>query len=312
MSYRLKLSDRFAESVRRVGREQIDAALPRLRAPGEPAAIIHATRKSLKKIRALLRLARPNMPQDAYAAENARYRDIGRRLSGVRDKHVMLETLDDLHERAEGRTQAALAVARTRIAGSAGRRKGQPSDAASADVAALFGEVERDLEAGRQAMADLPVAGGRRPAAFEGVEDIYRRARRAMIHAFTTLHSEDLHEFRKQVQHHWRHMQLVAAAWPEFFEARVATARRLSQLLGSDHDLAVLIAELDGPEAPRLTDNQRASITEFALSRQAALRQDAYVLGQRLFADPAGTFREQVVRYWQTASSEPPAEVAAE
>jgi hypothetical protein len=60
MPYRFKLSEPFDEGVRRIGLQQIDRAIGELEAALKAGGQVHATRKTLKRIRALLRLARPD------------------------------------------------------------------------------------------------------------------------------------------------------------------------------------------------------------------------------------------------------------
>ena len=56
---------------------------------------IHEARKSMKKIRAALRLMRPELDA-VYPAENTWFRDVGQQLSQFRDAGVMIETFDGL------------------------------------------------------------------------------------------------------------------------------------------------------------------------------------------------------------------------
>ena len=57
---------------------------------------MHEARKDMKKLRALLRLARGELGEDTFRRENACFRDAGRELAGVRDADVMLDTLTSL------------------------------------------------------------------------------------------------------------------------------------------------------------------------------------------------------------------------
>ena len=67
-----------------------------LQAKGDYAVAVHETRKALKRLRALLRLVRPAIGEDAFKRENAQLREIGLSLSGARDRHVLLETVNKL------------------------------------------------------------------------------------------------------------------------------------------------------------------------------------------------------------------------
>jgi len=93
MSYRMKRREKVAEGVRRIGLEQADKAVQQLTARnGNRDEAIHDARVCFKKIRALLRLMRA--PLDGrFDEENVFYRDLGRRLSSVRNNVAMIESL---------------------------------------------------------------------------------------------------------------------------------------------------------------------------------------------------------------------------
>ncbi|MBX9925372.1 MAG: CHAD domain-containing protein, partial [Hyphomicrobiaceae bacterium] len=226
MSYKLKLAEPLERSVKRVGLAQIDAAIVRLRAERDPEHVVHMARKGFKKLRALLRLVRPGLDDGVFDHENARFRDLARELSAMRDRHVLAETVHAMAAISDGASKTAFAVLAKRL--NAVPSSGEAPAAANSD--SLLEAIAAHLEWARSAFEEISVAGGY-DTAFTGIADSYRKARRAMHHGFTTLDAEDLHEFRKHTQHHWRHMQLVSAAWPEYFEARAATARRLSTIL---------------------------------------------------------------------------------
>ncbi|NJM55272.1 MAG: CHAD domain-containing protein [Verrucomicrobiae bacterium] len=155
----------------------------------------------------------------------------------------------------------------------------------------------------RAAFAKLDIDGGF-DTAFSGVADSYRKARRGMHHALTTCDADDLHEFRKAAQFHWRQMHLLTAAWPEYFEARATTARRLSMILGDNHDLDMLAAVISAPDGTRglrLSAQRRALILSIIEARQRELQSRAALLGQQLFADPPSVFRDAISFHWTTA-----------
>ena len=126
-------------------------------------------------------------------------------------------------------------------------------------------------------------------------------------------------------------------------DARAATARQLSQVLGEDHDIAVLLRLLDDPLngdttadagdlddstgniatssairpiadalAVALTAAQRRLIHAHGRKRQMALRRLAYTLSQRLLAEDAENLRDTIAYCWRTAGPEPEIALAAE
>ena len=296
MAYRFKLSEPFDVGVRRIGVQQIDKALEQLQSGQANAVAVHATRKGLKRLRALLRLARPGLGESVYKHENARYRDIGRLLAAQRDDVVVMETVSTFETAASGRTKSAFAAAKARLSKGAGVSAGQTG---------ALGQAVARLTEGRRHMEELALSGPKFESAWEGLERAYRQAERAFETATHTRDNEDVHAWRKRVQYHWRHVMLLSAVWPEEMAARIATARQLSALLGQDHDIAVMLATLADDAAlelsGKMTAHQRKLAEAFALERQAALRRDAQHLSERLFAESASAFRQRIEIYWASA-----------
>jgi hypothetical protein len=82
--FRLREGERVPGGVRRIARGQLDASIERLAGDTDedPGTAVHETRKSLKRLRATVRLARDELGDEAYRRENVALRDAGRRLGG--------------------------------------------------------------------------------------------------------------------------------------------------------------------------------------------------------------------------------------
>src|ERR1044071_8043552 len=97
MSFALEEKEPISTAVRRMAVEQIDLALRHLGAPSEDIdGAIHSTRQSLKRVRALLMLARSELGEEAFEREWSCFRDAGRPLAEGRDAAVVVETLNGL------------------------------------------------------------------------------------------------------------------------------------------------------------------------------------------------------------------------
>src|SRR5919108_2255386 len=96
--YRFREGEVVPDGLRRIARGRIDHALDELRGKTDstPVEAVHEARKDMKKLRALLRLARDELGKDTFSRENACFRDAARELAGTRDSDVMLETLGAL------------------------------------------------------------------------------------------------------------------------------------------------------------------------------------------------------------------------
>src|SRR5215217_6762063 len=99
--FRLREGERVPSGIRRIARGQLEPSIERLegRTDEQLGTAVHETRKSLKRLRATVRLARDELGDEVYRRENSAFRDAGRRLAGARDSGVLLEALDGLSER---------------------------------------------------------------------------------------------------------------------------------------------------------------------------------------------------------------------
>jgi CHAD domain-containing protein len=276
MSYRLDLDEPVPCMLRDVAVERLERAARRLREEhsDDPVEAVHGARKDLKKARALLRLARPGMPRDAYRHENRALRDIGRAMSGGRDADVMVETSDAVAERF-GHSRELAALRRRLEAHARGRQH-------AADVDAL-GDSLRDAaeRAARWPFDDCDLA-----TLQAGEKRAYRDGRRAFADARADPSPERLHEWRKRVKDLWYHHRLLARAWRGPMQAYADECDALGTRLGDDHDLATLAATLtaeDGVDAPPSVDVD--ALTGLIERRRAELRVEAFALGERLYAE---------------------------
>jgi CHAD domain-containing protein len=290
MAFRFKLGEPFDEGVRRIAIEQIGRAQAQLSDKGDQAVAVHETRKALKRLRALLRLIRPAMGEAAFKRENAQLREIGLSLSGARDRHVLLETVNKLEGGAGLGRKGLIANLRACIAAANG--DGPPPS---------MQQAQERLADTQKRLAELPIDGSGFDVVAAGLERSYRKARRAFREAYDKPSDEAFHEWRKGAQAHWRQMTLLSRAWPEYLDARAGEARCLSQLIGDDHDLALLVAFVHSDVAAGLGNEQGAIVEKAARQRQAELREAARPRGDRLFAEAPKRLRDSIGVYWRSA-----------
>jgi hypothetical protein len=99
--FRLREDESAPDGIRRIACGQLDLSIERLDGDTDEdlGTAVHEARKSFKRLRATVRLARDELGDDVYRRENTAFRDAGRRLVGTRDSQVLLETLEALSER---------------------------------------------------------------------------------------------------------------------------------------------------------------------------------------------------------------------
>jgi CHAD domain-containing protein len=297
--FRLKKREAVPEGIARIAYGRIDHALDELQGKSESSAeeAVHEARKDMKKLRALLRLVRGEIGDKTFRRESACFRDAGRELAGVRDADVMLATLADLEERygdelpaeAAGGLRTALEAHKIRTTGGTRRQAAKPAIAI--------------LREARGRVDDWPLEHDGFEAVEDGLRRIYRQGRRAWRTAAEEPSTENLHEWRKRVKDHWYHVSILERAWPPVMEALADETHELSDRLGDDHDLAVLLAWSD-EHAPA------AELEGLVARRRRELQDDAFAYGSRLYADKPKDFVARIGRWWEASAGAARAEAA--
>ncbi len=298
MPYRIRIPAKPAEEFLRIAREQVDRATGEIdNADLSPAETVHQIRKRCKKIRALARLARGPLQQAGlYKTLNVHFRDVARMLSGHRDADVMLSMLDKLAQDMGGLERTDLTGLREILAG---RHRPSPAETHEA-----LSETRRLLVQGR---ADLlgddvreALAGAKGfSAVSDGLAKTYRRAREAMPAALNSRDSDDLHEWRKRAKYHYYHCRLLQPIWPALMKPRQREGKHLADLLGHDHDLAVLAQMLTAMDFGRQHQPALEQALDAIGARRARLQSDAQSLGERLLAEKPKHLRHRFGAYWQ-------------
>ena len=298
MPYRLDLAADPADALRAAVREQLDDAVRRLRDDrgDDPAEAVHEARKDLKKARSLLRLARPGLPGDVYRRENAALRDTGRSLSGARDADVLVETAADLGERYAGQLPEAQFAALGAGLAAAGAEARANASAAAADAVATLDGVAARVE-------DWPLERCDHDTLVHGATRAYKRGRAALAAVEKTPSVERLHDLRKRVKDLWYHGRLLEEAWPRVVKAQSKAAHDLADLLGDDHDLAVLAERVEGGVATDAPIDDEAVLGLIA-RRRAELQAEAMPIARRLYAEPPEAFRARLGEYVRAAGAE--------
>lgn len=293
MAYRIKTNETPEAGVKRIALEQLQRARNHLQDRDDPDAAIHDARKRFKKIRAVARLVRDEIGSDIYHASNTTFRDAGRRLAPARDGQVLIETLDHLREHYRGVlvSDAFAAI----------RRQLHNRHAAALTAIADEGTVDQvlaALEPAAEAIREWPITAADFAAFDAGLHRVYKRGRKAMKAAHAAPTAEKLHEWRKRVKYLWYHLRILRPAWPAVLADMADALHDLSNLLGDDHDLAVLHAALCEDDTLRADDATLHALLGLATERRNELQRQAWPLGQRLYAEPPDDFTERIAAYW--------------
>ena len=296
MAYRWNGRKNSRSNLRRLARGQLRAAMEELTAPaaGRPDAV-HDARLRLKKLRALVRLIRVADPH-SYKKENAAFRDIARALSLERDRQATIDALDKLLAHAERewddreRLQSLLEL-RSRLV----HAQQQEFDAAGRE--ALLGRVNGLLDDALERVDSWTATATDETVVADGFADSYRRGRLALRVACENPTDENLHEWRKQTKYHRYQIRLFRDAWPALLDAHYDELKRLSDLLGDDHDLVLLRQATCGEWA---ADGELpCELARLIERRRSELQAEALPLGLLLFTEKPKQLVRRLTAYWE-------------
>ncbi len=295
MAFRLTPGADIEQSAKDIGREQLDRSLSRFSAKSKKGNPVHETRKSMKRLRALLHLIKPAMSKSDFRRDEARLKQIARSLSGVRDIQAMLETLVKLEANEPASADSpVMAALREHL--------GEKKDAAEkALTSASLARTRKLLKEARKSFDELTLQKDDFDVLALTIRTDYRKARQSFQRAYELQEDEAFHDWRKYVQRHWRQLLLVAPSWPRAMRPHVALARDLSEVLGDDHDLYVLIAYADANRSAFGTDKEVERFIALCKKRQTDLRDIARHMGTRLLAEKPSSLAARLRAYWMTA-----------
>jgi CYTH domain-containing protein/CHAD domain-containing protein len=295
-AYRLEARESATEGMRRIALGRAERAAERLQEAEraeEPSECIHAARKDLKKLRAVIRLLRRELGDELYRTENERYREAGKLLSPSRDAEVKVETLEDLR----GRFSERLAAADTadwlgELWGERDRAVQEAGEGGTDPIPTALTAVEE----GRARIHTWPLETNSWKLVGPGISRAYRRGRREMSRAAADPSGANMHEWRKRAKDLWYHLRILRDARPGAFRDGIEWADELADALGGHHDLTVLRDDLLGRELPLA---ERPALVAAIAGRQEELAGTAFDLGERLYAEKPQAFRRKMRRGWK-------------
>ncbi len=316
----------LAHGLQRMALGQTELALAMLdgtrnggAAPDERA--VHETRKALKRLRALLRLLRDELGERSFSRESEALRQAARHLSGARDAAVMLATLDALierHPRRLGRRRGVRQL-RSRVAAESARmqRLTLADPTARAEVLGELSAFHWRVQAW-----SLP-AGGSLELVDADLAHLYRQGRERHARAARGKGPRTLalHRWRKRVKDLRYAAEMLERRAPGGADGALrklaARADDLGELLGEEHDLAVLAEHLSrarpgarrrggrsgDAEATWHTGRRtREALLDLIAKRRRVLRRRALRKGERLYGERPRAFVRRVRRAYGAAA----------
>lgn len=263
--------------VRGVLLEQLDDAIRRLQKNGKSDATVHDVRRELKRARATLRLLRKSMGGPAYRRDNWAIRDVARLLTPLRDAKILVRTLGRLRRVGNDDDLGAAGSLLTRQfqeERQAIARRLLPKHLVAA-AAVLRTVKERVREIPRARLDECAIS--------EGLGRVYKAGRRAFRRVRDQGTDRRLHEWRKQVKYLLNQIDVARQLGGAKMKKRRKYSCRLADILGDDHDLAVLNAKIKVSVDHEVSQRFASRIEK----RRTVLQREARRVGRLLYGGKA-------------------------
>lgn len=300
MTWRFAPGEELAGAFRRVAAEEIAAIRAQLHpSHADREAAIHAARRSFKKLRALLRLARPSL-DSAFAEQNRRWREAGRLLAHARDATVLRSSFENLVGRSR-RKPPEEDVARLRgyldavVCSPAGSERTIKRHVAA--VLRLLDAAARDLD-----HLDWPT---KPRQLFQGLRKSQARLRASWKKARRDPDPDALHGWRKRLKDLSTQLSLLRDLMPKELKLRLDAADSLAEILGEDRDLHLLGEWLSDREIPTGMEKTLALLLRKVDRRRAKLRQRAFAQDDSLSKEKAKRLAAELATAWEQAAEFP-------
>jgi CHAD domain-containing protein len=238
----------------------LDGAIDALTASRDDEAV-HAARKACKRVRAGLRLLRGCLGPTAYRRENRAIRDASKPLTAVRDAFMLRRT-----------TRGLLLCNR------ALQRRLDTEYRRERDALTRRGarNALQQLRVTRERLMNFSAKEPEVLSATAGVRRIFKAGRKALSNA-RSKDDQALHELRKQAKYLLNQLEVLTTVFNVKFEKYRRRAKKLAEILGNDHDLAVLVSKL--PVKPR----DEPSDAKHIRRKRSQLQARAFRLGRKLY-----------------------------
>jgi CHAD domain-containing protein len=291
MAFCFKRKEPVSRAIRRLGRERIKDALECLddHRRGES---IHCARKGIKKVRAVLRLVRTEIPKKDFRRMTRLLREAANRLAAPRDALVKAATLRNLARDFKGQLgRGALRPIRAKL------RRNFDEEMKRFGKKHTARAVRRTLRVVAKELERLEVKGKGWKALHSGLKDTYREGRCAYQSVRENPSAENFHEWRKRAKDLWYQVTLLRPVRPGQMAAVARELEALGEYLGDDHDLVILGRSVakQGPEA----GNEKETLRIWIEQRQPQLRSAALALGARFYAEKPSVFCNRLAGFWQ-------------
>lgn len=249
------------------------------------ASAIHNVRKEIKKVHAILRLVKQEIPRRDYVKMVKVLRKTSSRLAPSRDARVMLREFLKLVQKSAGKFPVTHEALLKHCRSETRKFRKEKSSALT----------DRCLRKANRRVGCLKISAKGWALIESGLRRSYHRGQEKFKLANREPASENFHDWRKSVKDLWHHLQMICPKRPTDIRAFTDDLALLAEQLGEEHDLYLLSQFVKENSS---TVEGRA-LNHLIEARQKKLRVASLKLGAIVFREPPTVVCRRLKRHWK-------------
>ena len=269
--------------------------------PEEVHKSIHETRKSMKRIRAVLRMIRDEIGYSSYYRENAFYRDLSRNLSEIRNFEVLSDSIKNLQEDLSNTIPPdVFALLEEEL-----ERQRNMAMVGQAGLTQLLKEIAGKIEIARDRIYDFPIRHNDFRAFEGGLFRMYRQGKKYLRDARRNPSPSQLHHLRKRMKYFWYQVEILQPIFPGPMKAYASTLEAIGENLGVYHDLQLLQEFLS--ESTIIPDARvNEALQEACLAKKSMLLYNIWSMADIAYSEEPAAMVNRLANYWKVYTHSKP------
>ena len=282
------------ESLKEVILECISYIQDQIKNYQEVHGPVHETRRTIKRIRAILRMIRDEIGSYNYHRENTYYRLLSGRLSSLRDSYVLLKTITDFNNRfpeefTDKYTRDISDSLKLRIEKDLEQFLNQWGG---------FDRMIEDLDKARSRVDDFCRLRDEFASIRKGIRRIYRQGFRYLRIIHEEYNEEQFHEYRKNTKYLLYQMELIIPVYPKLIKAYSRSIDKHAELLGDTRDYDQLEKYIREGVESRSFDGSSKRLIYSIHARRQELMQKISSKANKIYTEKPTEFINRLATYW--------------
>jgi len=282
------------ESLKGILIGRISFIMDQIRRQEDAHKTIHEVRRSIKRIRAVLRLIRDEIGYSHYLRENLFYRDVARRMAPVRDSYVLCQTVKSLetnHPDLISVNHYACLMDHLSLQIEKDLERFMES---SGD----FKQVLEDITQARERIDQYCELRNGYVSIRKGIRRVYRRGRIHHSRIGPPFDVDLFHEYRKNSKYLQFQMELIQPVYPKLLKAYAGTIDKHTELLGDLRDYDRLDLYIQNALPKEIPSTTRKKLLEMIRHQKEDMLVKILSKSQMIYAEKPKEFIKRIKVYW--------------